>query len=97
MKCFNHIIEHWACQTGIHADPKNLIHDEVCVFQRADHSVWYVSIGRLADEVTSEEQAGGYLMAFKEAHYLVAGKGRFKAQGDGKAEPTGLAIGCRFR
>ena len=96
MERFDHVVQHCSGQAGINAYPENMVHYEVGVFERSDHTLWRIKISRLADKIAAEEQARSDPVAFEELHHLIARERRFGSRRDGKAEPTGLAVGCGF-
>src|ERR1700674_2249812 len=88
MESLHHVIDHRLRDSGIEADPENVVHYKVSVPQIANHAPLNVAIGGLAKQVAAEEQAGGYFSRLKEAHDLAAGCGRILSDSEWKAKPA---------
>ena len=90
MKDFDHVVNHVRRQARKDANPENIIHDEICILKRTDHSMLYVLVCRLAQQVAGKEKARGDFSALKMSNGLVASKGRTWTDTDRKSEPARL-------
>jgi len=86
------VIDHRRGEAGVNADEEGVGGDQVGVVQVADNTVLDVLVGRVAQEVTTEQVAGFDTGGFQGADEVGAGQAGFRADGDHVAKPGGVGL-----
>src|SRR5664280_3748844 len=86
------VVEHLVCESWVDADPKRLLGDDVGVGQVANDAVLDTLVGRLPQQVASEQLARADLLGLEELHHFMTGERRTWFDRDAEAEPARLAV-----
>ena len=86
------MVDHRVREAGVDADEEGVGGDQVGVVQAADDAVLDVLVGRVAQEVATEEIAGLNAGGFQGADDVGAREARLGADGDHIAEPGGIGL-----
>src|SRR5581483_10327791 len=97
VKGLQNIVQHLARDSRIHADPENMVHHEIGVFQRARNSVPDILICGLPRQVAGEQEPRRDLAFLQILDYRMARKRAAWADGDRKPKPARIGAGRRLR
>ncbi len=93
----DHIVEHGGSETGIDADPKDAIHDEIGVGQGPDSAMRNGRVGRLPKQIACEQQPRRDFVRFEVGDQAVTRERRFGSDGERESKPARLRMRGRFR
>src|SRR5450755_3814169 len=88
MESLYHVIDHRLRDAGVKANPENVVHYKVGVFQIANHAPLNVAVGGLAQQIAAEQQARGDVSGFQKTHHLAARDRGVRAHRKRKTEPA---------
>ncbi len=71
---FDHVVDHFAGDTGVDADKKGVVHDAVGFGQRAVDAMLDVGEARLAENIAAKDHAGFDLGRFQFSGYRLCGR-----------------------
>src|SRR6202051_4691417 len=94
--CLSHKVEHWRRKARVYAYPKHIVHYKVRVAQLSGHAKLAILIGRLPQEIATEEKARTDFVRIQCANQILASKWRVLAHANGEAKPGRIGVGCRF-
>src|ERR1700675_1564459 len=94
--CFGHEVEHWRRQSRIDANPKHIVHHKVRVTQLSGHAILGILVGRLPEEIATEEKARTDFVRFQRTSQILTSKWCILANANRKAKPRWVGVRGRF-
>ena len=89
----NHKVDHVVTKPWIDADPEGVVGNDVGIGKRANHPMRKIRVGRLAQQVAAEQEAGADSVVFDVLNQFQSTEGRVGSHRDCKAKPTRIRVG----